>query len=76
MKVVIDGVEYIPKAEVLPITDDRLQKVLEILTSMRYFHENHKMMCHTYEALKVLSPEIAALEPDVAYSRIHGEEDE
>ena len=43
-KVVIDGIEYVPKAEVLLITDERLQGGgLGSLTEIQYFHEpKHK----------------------------------
>ena len=75
-KVVIDGVEYVPKAEVKPLTDDRLQKCLEELTSMRYFNQPHKMMPHAWDAINALSPELAALDADVAYERIHGSPDD
>jgi hypothetical protein len=75
-KVVIDGVEYVPKADVKPLNDERLQACLEILTSMRYFNQEHKMMPHTWEAINAISPELALLEPDAAYSRIHGEDDQ
>lgn len=30
-KVVIDGIEYVPRAEVPPLTDERLQNALEEL---------------------------------------------
>jgi hypothetical protein len=74
-KVIIDGVEYIPKADVKPLDCNSLQKCLEVLTSMRYFGQDHKMMGHTWEAINALSPELAKLEPDVAFERIHGNED-
>lgn len=70
--VVIDGIEYIPKAEVPALTDERLQRCLEVLTEMRYFNQNHKMSALAYDAIKALSPELAELEPDVAFERIHG----
>ena len=43
-KVIIDGVEYVPKAQVEPLNDERLQKCLEVLTAMRHFNQEHKMM--------------------------------
>lgn len=70
--VFIDGVEYVPKADILPLTDERVIECLKVLTSMRYFNQSHKMMAHTYDAIRVLSPELADLEPDVAFERIHG----
>jgi hypothetical protein len=73
-KVVIDGVEYIPKAEIKDLTDENLQRCLEVLTSMRYFHQDHKMMGNVWEAINALSPELGKLEPNEAYDRIHGTE--
>lgn len=75
-KVVIDGVEYVPKAEIQPLSDDRLQSYLMVLTEMRYFNQHHKMMALAWNAINALSPDLAKLEPDVAYSRIHGEDNE
>lgn len=74
-QVLIDGVEYVPKAEVPELTDQRLQSCLEVLTSMRYFGQSHKMEGLAYEAIRALSPELAELEPDIAYERIHGTHD-
>lgn len=72
--VIIDGVEYVPKAEVLPLTDSRLQGCLEVLTEMRYFNQHHKMMGLAFNAIKELSPELAELPTEEAYERIHGTE--
>jgi len=74
-KVVIDGIEYVPKAEVLPINDERLQSCLEVLTEMRYFNQNHKMKALAWNAINALSPELAELSEEAAYERIHGTED-
>ncbi len=74
-RVIIDGTEYVPKADILELTDERLQGVLEVLTSMRYFNQSHKMHALAYEAMYKISPELAEMEPDAAFSRIHGEED-
>lgn len=74
-KVVIDGVEYVPKGEIPELTNESQQKCLEVLTSMRYFGQDHKMMPHAWEAINALSPELAKLPPDEAFHRIHGEED-
>lgn len=74
-KVIIDGIEYVPRAEVPEISDERLQRCLEVLTTMRYLHQDHKMMSNTWEAINALSPELAELEPGAAFDRIHGSED-
>jgi len=75
-KVVVDGVEYVPKAEIEPIADDRLQACLEVLTEMRYFNQHHKMKALAWNAINALSPDLAALDEDAAYERIHGTEED
>lgn len=74
-KVIINGVEYVPKGEIPELNDQRLQECLEVLTEMRYFGEQHKMEGLAYNAIKALSPELAELPVDVAYTRIHGTEE-
>ena len=65
--VLIDDVEYVPKAEVLPITDERLQKCLESLTEIQYFYEcSHKHRAWAWDALNALSPELAQLSSENA----------
>jgi hypothetical protein len=76
--VFINGVEYVPKAEIPELTDKRLQDCLEVLTEMRYFNQNHKMMGLAWNAINALSPELAelsSLSPEKAYERIHGTEE-
>ena len=72
MAVVIDGVIYVPQAEVPELTDKRLQDCLETLTEMRYFNQNHKMKALAWNAINALSPELAKLDESTAYDRIHG----
>lgn len=76
--VLIDGVEYVPKAEVLPITDERLKKCLESLIEIQYFYEcSHKHRAWAWDALNALSPELAQLSSDnakAAFDLIHGTE--
>jgi len=74
-KVVIDGIEYVPKAEIPELTDKRLHDCLMVLTEMRYFNQQHKMMGLAWNAINALSPELAKLDEDKAYSLIHGEDD-
>ncbi len=71
-RVVIDGIEYVPKAEVPALNDERLQKCLETLTEMRYFNQHHKMKALAWNAINALSPELAKLDEGAAYERIHG----
>lgn len=76
-KVIIDSVEYVPKAEIQPLNDERLQRCLEELTSIQYFNEKHKNRAVAWDALYALSPELARLaadNPQAAYERIHGTE--
>jgi len=73
----INGIEYVPRAEVLPLTDARLQRALEELVSIQYFREKHKAIAQAWNALNALSPELAELaarDPEAAYRRIHGTE--
>jgi hypothetical protein len=71
-KVIIDGVEYVPKSEIPNLNDARLQECLEVLTEMRYFNQQHKMMGLAWNAINALSPELAKLDENSAYDRIHG----
>lgn len=74
--VVIDGVEYIPRAEVPELTDERLKQALGHLVSIQYFKEQHKAIAQSWDALHALAPELADLaadNPKAAYDRIHGD---
>lgn len=77
-KVVIDGVEYIPKADVPEITEPRLKLALESLTEIQYFGEcSHKHRAWAWDAMNAIAPELAQLsadDPQAAYERIHGTE--
>ena len=75
MNVIINGVEYVPKAEIPDLTDARLKECLEILTTMRYLNQGHKMKAHAWEAINALSPELAKLDDEDAFNFIHGEVD-
>ena len=70
--VMIDGVEYIPKACVPELTDERLKGCLEVLTEMRYFKQNHKMSGLAFNAICSIAPEVAKLTIKEAYELIHG----
>lgn len=69
--VVIDGVEYVPRAAVPAMTDERLAKALQSLTEIQYFSEcSHKHRAWAWEALNALSPDLASLaaaNPSAAY---------
>ena len=75
MKVVIDGIEYVPKVDTHGVTDEKIKSCLETLTEIRYFNQSHKMMGLAWNAINALCPDLANLEPDAAYSVMHGEED-
>ena len=77
-KVIIDGIEYVPRAEIPELTDARLQRALEELTSIQYFKEHHKAVAQAWNVLNALAPELAKMaaeDPQAAYERIHGSED-
>lgn len=77
-KVMIDGIEYVPRAEIPELTDARLQRALEELTSIQYFKEHHKAVTQAWNVLNALAPELAKLaaeDPQAAYERVHGTEE-
>ncbi|EHA1126417.1 hypothetical protein FG475_14945 [Vibrio navarrensis] len=74
--VVINGVEYVPKADIPELSDERLKKCLMVLTEMRYFNEEHKMKQLAWNAINALSPELANLDESTAYDRIHDKDDQ
>lgn len=75
--VVIDGIEYVPRAEVPELTDERLKMALKELVSMQYYRQEHKAIPQAWNVLDTLAPELAKLaadNPEAAYERIHGAE--
>lgn len=73
--VFIDGIEYVPKAEIPEITDDRLRECLESLTEIQYFAEcEHKHRAWAWNAMSALAPDLAKLPPAEAYERVRGAE--
>lgn len=75
-KVMIDGIEYVPKGDIPSLNDERLQACLEVLTEMRYHNQHHKMKALAWNAINALSPDLAKLDEDAAYERIHGAVDD
>lgn len=76
--VLIDGVEYVPRAEIPELTDERLHEALKELVSIQYFRQQHKAIANAWDALNALAPELAELasrNPKAAYDRIHGTHD-
>lgn len=78
-KVMIDGIEYVPKVSIEPITDERVRRALESLTEILYFHEcTHKHRAWAFDAVTELAPDLARLaadDPEAAFNLVHGEED-
>lgn len=70
-KVMIDGIEYVPKTEVPPLNDERLQRCLETLTEMRHLNQHHKMSSLAWNAINALSPELSKLSASAAFRLIH-----
>lgn len=76
MKVVIDGVEYVPKAEIPEPTNQVLESAIRQLVGIHYLNETHKLRPHVWAVLDTLAPEIAQLlsqDPAAAYRRLHPE---
>lgn len=60
--VVIDGIEYVPKASVEPISDKALQECIRELVSIQYFNDqSHKHRAWAWDALNAIAPNIANL---------------
>lgn len=71
--VVIDGVEYVPKADVPRLTDESLKSCLESLTEIQYFSDcTHKHRAMAWNALHAIAPELAKLPPEVAFKSVRG----
>lgn len=76
-RVIIDGVEHVPRAEIPPLTDDALHRCLRELVSIQFFPEcKHKHRAWAWDALNALAPELAQLaadNPRAAYERLNPE---
>jgi hypothetical protein len=72
-RVVIDGIEYAPRAEIPPLAEDTIIKALKELVSLHYFGDWHKARGRVFNAIEYLSPELAELvssDPLAAYERL------
>lgn len=72
-RVVIDDIEYVPRAEIPPLVDDNLTKALKELVSLYYHGDWHKARGKVWNAIEYLSPELADLvanNPEAAYNRL------
>ncbi len=69
--VLIDGVEYVPKADVPALDDEKLLRALQSLTEIQYFKEcSHKHRAWAWDALNALAPELAEVasrDPEAAF---------
>lgn len=75
--VIIDGIVYVPRADIPPLTDDKLHKALQQLVSIQYFKESHKAVAQAWDVLNTLAPELAQLaagNPEAAYRRVNPED--
>lgn len=73
-EVVINGIVYVPRAEIPPLTDERLKNALEELVSIQYFKQQHKAIPQAWNVLHALAPELAELaanDPEAAFRRLH-----
>jgi hypothetical protein len=76
--VFINGIEYVPKAEIPELTDERLKDALQQLVCIQYFRESHKAVRQAWDVVNALAPELAKLAAEdsrAAYVRMHGSED-
>lgn len=77
--VLIDGVEYIPRAEVPELTDDSLVRCLRSLTEIQYFADcPHKHRAWAWDAMHAIAPELAELSadnPEAAFDRVRPDDE-
>jgi len=74
MHVIIDGVEYVPRADIPALTDDRLKGALKELTAIQRFgDQTHKHRAWAWDALNALAPALAQMasdDPKAAFDRV------
>ncbi len=75
MEVIINGVKYAPVVNNENVTDGQVNECLRILTSMRYFKQEHKMMAHAWDAIDALNPNLAKMNEDDAFNAMHPDYD-
>ena len=79
--VIIDGIHYVPRAEIPPIDDSRLETALRELVAIQYFYpDGGKPRALAWDALNALAPDLADLcgasMADKAWRRLHPDEDD
>jgi hypothetical protein len=75
--VTVDGIVYVPLAEIPELTDERLKLALQGLVSIQYFDESRKAKAQAWDVLNILAPDLAQLaadNPKAAFDRMHPEE--
>lgn len=70
MKVLINDIEYVPKAEAPRLDDHRVLECLHALVGFKYFNEPHKANNYIYDAIHAIAPEYNEMDVDVAYQSI------
>lgn len=74
-KVVIDGIEYVPRANVPEITDKSMETCIRVLVGIQYFSDcPHKHRAWAWDALNAIAPEVATLagdDPEAAFERFN-----
>lgn len=76
-QVTVDGVVYVPLAEIPELTDERLKRALQGLVKIQYFDESRKAKAQAWDVLNILAPELAQLaadDPKAAFDRMHPQE--
>lgn len=73
-KVMVNGVEYVPRAEIPELTDERLKACLRELICIQYFPADiHKHRAWAWDAINKIAPELAELvsqDPEAAWERV------
>lgn len=73
-EVIVDGVVYVPLAEIPELTDERLKRALQGLVKIQYFDESRRAKSQAWDVLNILAPELAQLaaeDPKAAFDRMH-----
>lgn len=79
MKVVIDGIEYVPKADAVQPDDSKVKECIRELVSIQRFPEcSHKHRAWAWDALNAIAPNIAELcgkDPGEAFDLVNPEDE-
>ncbi len=73
-RVIVDGIEYAPRADIPPPDNDKIMNALKELVSLYYFGDWHKAQGRVWDAICHISPELAELvyqNPTAAYECLH-----